>query len=1121
MKAAGTKAVRAAAMTAALATALLAGACQPLGLQNECCQGTCGDDARVCRNPSVRCLAQDLDELDCHIERYGSVVASQPSVWGQARLTRHREEFEKQMAAELGNFQLTLQGSLSRSDQAYLATAVALGLAASGPTAGAAPPAKVVVSNSTAAGAVAPTAIPVPQPDLPQAFGAFDKITRTDTRLLPSVGYANIAKGGLTLEPTIYLDQKARYLNHLQELRRINEGDDTADSPGYSLNLVRIPVSVLPGKCTDRGYGAEVTMTLTPYLSDELLPTTFRNLIINDLIDQIGVPLTEFLNDSDVAVYLNLEMANQAAKGDAKIVQAQLEKKNSRGAYEARNVLTQSQQKGMSFDQILTKHREVASSKLPKIPPSVSATRLKHAKRPFPPSQILDIYGPELSLHVARTAYDVFDDDLPNTYYVHYPDVQGYLQEELDAAYKFLAHPDNATLWQFCNPHLVAAIRGRHIVAIQSFRDAFNAACCQGDCNTKYYSASCDTTKAFAWAIIVEAALLNEQLVQDMREAAAAKACCQLPCEWLPYFLPCPPPDARRAFNDYVRCRWPIHVFALDPVNQDQNIADTFSLRREMQLAVSLAFVSGQISTKEMTRYARRIEAEIETIALNSTAVGFSHGNETFGWRFYPRFQTPDIESNAAVLCRDLIIGGPDRDALLRQRRMEPGQRECVAVVIMPSFVPYCQLDVSSNWFPLDRCHQRVLTNGDAVRLSEKVKSIHNCAHHVGDADCYRPGELERLVRRAEQLEARLPLQSTMVQVPYENTLGGFAMFNTGITDLAPELLGWYGAPAVSLDAPTTVFLIGNHFSVHQTRVIVGGKEISAGDQEMLSRQVMKVTIPAGTLAITGESGRVCGCTGCPATPGKPGPAADVKPMAPAGPGGMASEPVALLDNQKRSADQSPAVAPMQAAEPEDLFVDIHVATPYGVTTHLLIPACKAAKAGDGGDGGGAAAAAAAAAVAPAWINKEINLAFVYKGVGIDKSSPPFNRPHVLQIQLPRNVDVQNGDVVTLTKMKLGSGASGMLPDLKVTVSKDNYTAATRVLKLLASDVETLAGNLFTELKDQFGPEATRPPTPVALAQASIVVGTNETKLSNSLTISWTKAAGASTPAPAGSATGS
>src|SRR5262249_39941599 len=132
-------------------------------------------------------------------------------------------------------------------------------------------------------------------------------ITRTDTKLT-TVGFTDIAKGGLTLEPAVYLDQKARYLNHLHELRRINEGDDTADSPGYSLNLVRIPVSVLPGKQTDRGFGAEVTMALTPYLSEELLPTAFRNLIFNALVDQIGVPLTELLNDSEVQHYLKLDV---------------------------------------------------------------------------------------------------------------------------------------------------------------------------------------------------------------------------------------------------------------------------------------------------------------------------------------------------------------------------------------------------------------------------------------------------------------------------------------------------------------------------------------------------------------------------------------------------------------------------------------------------------------------------------------------------------------------------------------------------------------------------------------------------------------------------------------------
>lgn len=35
----------------------------------------------------------------------------------------------------------------------------------------------------------------------------------------------------LQLDPTVALDQQDAYIKHLQELRRINEGDDTADGP--------------------------------------------------------------------------------------------------------------------------------------------------------------------------------------------------------------------------------------------------------------------------------------------------------------------------------------------------------------------------------------------------------------------------------------------------------------------------------------------------------------------------------------------------------------------------------------------------------------------------------------------------------------------------------------------------------------------------------------------------------------------------------------------------------------------------------------------------------------------------------------------------------------------------
>src|SRR5262249_2829912 len=116
------------------------------------------------------------------------------------------------------------------------------------------------------------------------------------------LGFGALGSAGIGLEPTIVLEQKARYLNLLNQIRRTNEGDDTADSPGYSLNLMRIPVSVLPGSKTEVGHGAEITFPIAPVLSDELLPMTFRNLVLNDLIDQLAFPLAKYLESDDAKV---------------------------------------------------------------------------------------------------------------------------------------------------------------------------------------------------------------------------------------------------------------------------------------------------------------------------------------------------------------------------------------------------------------------------------------------------------------------------------------------------------------------------------------------------------------------------------------------------------------------------------------------------------------------------------------------------------------------------------------------------------------------------------------------------------------------------------------------------
>lgn len=85
---------------------------------------------KVVEEPTVMALAHDLDILEKHIDWYGSVVPKVPDVWGQARLTKHREDFEDHMQAELGNFTVNINGSLTRADSSYFAQAVALGIAA-------------------------------------------------------------------------------------------------------------------------------------------------------------------------------------------------------------------------------------------------------------------------------------------------------------------------------------------------------------------------------------------------------------------------------------------------------------------------------------------------------------------------------------------------------------------------------------------------------------------------------------------------------------------------------------------------------------------------------------------------------------------------------------------------------------------------------------------------------------------------------------------------------------------------------------------------------------------------------------------------------------------------------
>jgi hypothetical protein len=946
--------------------------CQSLHIAAEagCDDGACAaphrhQEPRVNSDPSMMGLATDLDHLEKHIDWYGSVTVKSPDVWGQQRLTRYREEFEKEMADEVGNFKLVLSGSQARSDQSYAAFAMSLGVAIQ-PPASPPPPAgsgeikyldppirkqskstttttydangKETKKTTVTEGPASP--VPPPPPPPPptkiEAPAADDPTKLVDASpsfernkaILERVKFnKELQSLGVGLEPTEFLNQMQRYLNHLAQIRRNNEGDDTADSPGYSLNLIRLPVSVLPGKRTDRAHGAEVTMTIEPVLGHELLPSTFRNFVMNDLVKEFGFPLTKFL-DGDVAKLLT-EENRLVARNYALIVQiieslesgilpselikklpeslvAKLDqipadedraermavmkiskdetfKSKIRGFSKA-EMMTQ-RLTDSNFDRELksveanhnfqeSKQNEIKKQKYEQLRNQIggllTAVRSAHLpystgtrnKQAIPFSQFFEVHGAAFPFEIAFQAQRALGGTIKEQGYAHLPDVQAFLSQELDAAYRMLKEPKMVELWHsFCNQHVVFAIRSRNGVQLENYRTQFrerlwNLAGFDKEPKETDRQAQFTATAACAWAILVQSALLNDRLMLDMKETADQQHCAPFTASaWLDCYLPDPSPEARTAFNEYVKKRWPIKVFALDPINDEQNVADALSTRRELQLALAVAFKSGKMNGNSFGKFARRLEAEYEAIDLNRTQIAFGHGDNTFGWRFYPRFQTPPTRSNAVVLLRDQLIGGPNKSALLRERRLEPGMRECTALVIMPSFVPNVQIETTTNWFGLANPKHKVFDHTQHLNLSRVIKATQQAC--LTDANCYRDGDDRRLKNRVEQLANRLPMQTLTTQVPVESNVGGHELFIHGTTDLAPELYGWYGAPGVKTDTEGfSLFLVGNHFSVTQTTVLVGNTRIERGKYWMISRQVMRVEIPKNAMTFKDAEGK-------------------------------------------------------------------------------------------------------------------------------------------------------------------------------------------------------------------------------------------------------------------------
>jgi hypothetical protein len=302
-----------------------------------------------------------------------------------------------------------------------------------------------------------------------------------------------------------------------------------------------------------------------------------------------------------------------------------------------------------------------------------------------------------------------------------------------------------------------------------------------------------------------------------------------------------PSPEAKDLFKEYVRYKWPIHVYALDPDIDQQNVLDAFSQRTELQLALSVALAAGKVNFSDAAKFARQLDLDLATIGLNRTAVGFGAGRSTFGWRFYPRVQTPPTPSNPARFVGTLLYNGTRPGFDLANRELEPGNRECVALMVVPDFVPAIHLTSQANWFGLTDHSEQQLEPGELLRLSRKLQNARQTLACTREDARYRPGELARMAERIDQLENMLPTQDFRVDLPEEGDFSGSEIFSSDAANLSPSLLTWFGEPP-TVGKVSDVFLLGKGFSVIESQVIAGGLKVQ---QDMISRNVIRIRIPA------------------------------------------------------------------------------------------------------------------------------------------------------------------------------------------------------------------------------------------------------------------------------------
>lgn len=781
------------------------------------------------RQDPVLELAQRVTHVEDDLRRDGTITIKQPDVWGDANLMEYQQEYDKQMTERTGEFNESIQAFIASSDNAVVSAETSLAAALGGGTAA--------------------------QPQLNQVV----KINDIDPFTLLDAAKNSSATDKLSLEPTEIARQQSVYIDVCQALRRRHLGDDNSRSAGYGLYKIRIPVSVLPGRETSEGYSALVTLQAKPVVNSALLRYTFPKLAVADLVDTLTPNVREMLiKDSQ-------EVGLVDGTGKTSVLLAgRLVAPNTPTAAVAATVAAAADFGAQSLPQELQGDSKVGRPQL--AAPAASLPSMDETARgAVPPAT--SSYQLSLDPNLSNNTREAESPDLKNFITEdNLKSIVAYVKQDMQL-YHIVGSPKDEDI----RPSLFKLFGEVQIVLEQQqiyslFGDRIH------DLGRKVLLGRYDDVEQeraiwiteinqltqfkpdqsqAAWLLALQFGVLNQNL---KRIAVRLGQEGKLPGVDVSLYDNCHvqfynldsgnEAQTVELWRGIIETEFPLYVFSLDPQFEEQTNIEALTRRRQLQLALAFSVAKQPFNSASKIAASRQLALDESTIGLNRTIVSFSHGSDTFGWYFRPRLQVPPVEStNIGALARTIWSTGPTESYDLRHRKLEPGTRECEALIVMPSFVREVAFNVTSNWESLckpgvtKRSYEEMMVQGRAVH------ELKACMPNLNTAACYRAGDVDRLIQRIDQLDTMLGMQTYTTKLPYKYEQSGNGLFGQGRNNLKPRLTGFYGLEFVKAgekELRMSFFLRGANFHPNNTKVVCGGTD---GDVTIISRELAHVQV--------------------------------------------------------------------------------------------------------------------------------------------------------------------------------------------------------------------------------------------------------------------------------------